>query len=158
MDVADVLKPIVGLIVGGIGTYLGLYWKIQKTLIAEYDKDLRTERIKIYAALWAETELLATYAPPGPVTGDSITKLSVALRHWYFATGGLFLSEKAREAYFALQKAIVNTRTGSARVEAGELAPEQSAVLRDAASHLRTALTADVGSRNKPMLYSQHEV
>jgi len=30
MDMSDLIKAIIGLAVGSIGTYLGLYWKIQK--------------------------------------------------------------------------------------------------------------------------------
>jgi hypothetical protein len=155
MDMSDLIKPIIGLAVGSIGTYLGLYWKIQKSLIAEYDKVLRADRTKCYAALWAATEPLAIYAPPGPVTGDSVRELSVALRHWYFATGGIFLSEKARDAYFMLQKAIASTPCSAG---VAQIAPEQLAVLRQASTDLRTVLTADVGSRNKPMLQNRHEI
>jgi hypothetical protein len=32
--------------------------------------------------------------------------LSSRLRHWYFAQGGMFLSDSSREAYFAFQEAL----------------------------------------------------
>jgi hypothetical protein len=48
----EVLNGLGGFLVGGISTYLGLYWKTKKDLEAKYDSELRTERLKVYAALY----------------------------------------------------------------------------------------------------------
>lgn len=153
MDSADLLKAIVGLVTGAFGTYFGLYWKIKRELIAQYDHDLRTERVEHYKDLWAATEILAEYSPPEPVTKAGLEKLAATLRHWYFAGGGIFLSEKARDAYFALQDTIVKALDAIARqaTEANSIADELKPV-RQASSRLRTILTWDIGSRNRPLL------
>jgi hypothetical protein len=151
MSDADLLKALLAFALGIVSTYIGLYWKIRKELGAQYDKDLRADRLKCYATLWKHTEVLANYSPPGPVNYRAIAKLSADLRGWYFGEGGIFLSETAREAYFALQKAL----TALPATGAGEYAEPSEAnvkTLRAVASTLRTALTADVGSRSKPLL------
>jgi hypothetical protein len=74
--------------------------------------------------------------------------MAVALRKWYFEEGGLFFSEPARDAYFALQDGLK---------ELGE--PSHDPVPKPAlealigkGSALRTYLSADVGTRAKGML------
>lgn len=59
MDSADLFKALLGLVTGALGTYFGLYWKIREELVAKYDQELRTERVKQYTLLWRATERLA---------------------------------------------------------------------------------------------------
>lgn len=151
MSEQDLLKAFIGFALGIVGTYLGLYWKVRKELTADYDKDLRSDRLKVYPELWKHTEVLAYYSPPGPVTARGMRELSVQLRSWYYCVGGLFLSEGARDAYFMLQKALTTLHAPASDAEV-ELDPGQASTLRALASDLRTALTADVGSRSKPLL------
>jgi hypothetical protein len=94
----------VGLIAGVVGTA----YKSRKALESEYDIDLRKARIEVYKELWSALELLAKYSPPGFSRG-SVEQLSVTLRRWYFERGGIFLSKRARNAYFDLQEALVQT-------------------------------------------------
>lgn len=158
MDSADLFKAIVGLMTGALGTYFGLYWKIREELVSKYDQDLRTERVKQYALLWQATEPLAKYAPPGPVTVASLRELATVLRKWYFSGGGMFLSDRARDAYFALQDAIAATpRLADAQATDGDVLPDREAAIRRASSQLRTVLTADVGSRKRPVLEQSGE-
>ena len=157
MEDAELLKSVVGLAMGAIGTYLGLHWKIRKELIAQYDKDLRTERIRVYLELWGLTEPLATYSPPGTITTQTIESLSRDLRHWYFASGGLFLSENARDAYFALQKLILATAKEHAKLNEMELPIPAQESLRKVSSRLRTAMTTDIGSRVKPAIKGESD-
>jgi hypothetical protein len=153
MESADLLKAILGLVTGAVGTYFGLYWKIRKELVAQYDRDLRTERVKHYKDLWAATELLAKYSPPEPITKQGLEQLAATLRHWYFSGGGIFLSDRARDAYFAFQDSIVaalakiGKQADEMQLTADDLKP-----VRKASSRLRTILTGDIGSRNRPLL------
>lgn len=116
-------------------------------------KDLRTERAKHYKDLWAATELLAKYSPPEVITKVSLLKLATTLRHWYFAGGGIFLSDDARDAYFDLQDRIVSALAAvEKQAEEMQLNAEHVKPVRRASSHLRTVLTLDIGSRNNPLL------
>jgi hypothetical protein len=49
---------------GGVLTYLTTIMKIRKDLAAQYDADLRRDRIGVYKSLWKLLEPLARYAPP----------------------------------------------------------------------------------------------
>jgi hypothetical protein len=158
MESTELLKAIVGLIVGGVGTYFGLYWKIRKELIAQYDRDLRTERVKHYQDLWAATEFLAKYSPPEPITRAGLERIAGALRHWYFTGGGIFLSDRARDAYFEFQDSISEVLTSIARdAETPRPIADEIGPVRQASSRLRTVLTFDIGSRNKPLVDSSSE-
>ena len=157
MDNTEILKSIVGFALGAIVTYLGLHWKIRQGLVAQYDKDLRAERLRVYLVLWALTEPLATYSPPGIVSKQTLSSMSRDLRHWYFATGGLFLSERSRDAYFDFQKAILAAEGVPDKPSSTEIDKPIQAILRTAASKLRTALTADIGSRMKPAIENESD-
>ena len=158
MEPADLIKTIIGLAVGSLGTYLALHWKIRKELIAQYDREIRTERIKHYQVLWANTELFAKYSPPGPITKVRLEELSTTLRHWYFAAGGIFLSDRARDAYFELQDEII--KVIALLEKPGSIAssvPQAIELLQKSSSRLRTTLTLDIGSRNRPLVKDSSE-
>lgn len=159
----ELLKALLGAVGGALATWLGLHWKIRHDLMARYDRDLRVRRIKSYVRLWALTEPMARYAPPAPVTAETFRQMAVQLRRWYFHDGGIYLSDPARDAYFAMQTHIADAldagdapetalasharrRSGDTKIET----PEDC--VRDASSRLRSALVGDVGSRNRPML------
>jgi hypothetical protein len=112
MDKADFLKAFWGFLFGIVSAYVGLYWKVRKELEAQYDKDLRAERQKVYGPLWRLLQPLARYSPPGPLTASVLKQLSIDLRIWYFEVGGLFMSKNTRDAYFALQRTIVDQIAG----------------------------------------------
>ena len=141
---------------GSASAYLAARWKAHKDLEADYDRELRGARIAAYRALWTLLEPLARYAPPGPLTAAVAADLASALRGWYFQTGGLFLSDESRRAYFALQEvraaALAPTPNGTppaapAGDPAGELGGATRTALRRAGSALRTATARDVGTR-----------
>src|SRR5262245_64313805 len=106
MDWGEFGKTVVGFVLGLASAYIGLYWKVRKDLEAEYDKDLRAKRRDAYAALWKLLQPLAKYSPPPPTTAEPLKQLSAELRQWYFEVGGLYMSGKTRDAYFALQEEL----------------------------------------------------
>ncbi len=61
-------------------TYLATRSKIRLDLTAEYDKDLRTSRLKAYQDLWKLLEPLARYSRPGPVTYVVIKDIAEKMR------------------------------------------------------------------------------
>jgi hypothetical protein len=69
------------------------------------DQELRKERLKEYRELWSRTQAIALYAPD-PLTYEGLPHFAEKLREWYFERGGLLLSEKARDRYFALIDAV----------------------------------------------------
>jgi hypothetical protein len=155
----EAVVAVIGLvgsaIAAAIAAYAGTRRRVLAELEAQYDSKLRDSRLGVYPKLWAELEPLAKYArePPGYPARDEITRLSVALRKWYFQTGGIYLSAEAREAYFQLQDALTTVVT-SKRWKAvddtsDQLDGETFERLRKIGSWLRTTLTYDVGTRRQ---------
>ena len=95
-------------ILGIFAGFLGTAYKSRKALESEYDISLRKARIDVYTKLWKELEVLAKYSPP-PFSRKTVEDLSLAMRSWYFEEGGLDLSKQARNKYFDLQEALVQT-------------------------------------------------
>ena len=97
-----------------------------------------------FKALWALSEPLAKYGRTGPasrVTPASLDALSNKLRHWYFAQGGMFLTETSRDAYFAFQEALQGVTQAGAD-EDGELDEPTRERIREKGSLLRDSLRA----------------
>ncbi len=138
-------------VIGGASTYLGLYWKVRKELEAEYDKDLRASRLRVYSTLWSKLELLAKYSRPQPVNAESLDLLSAKLRQWYFEDGGIYMSQTTRDAYFSLQDELQHVLPSDKGTDR-RLSAEDFERLRRAGSALRTAMTVDVGTRRAPLL------
>jgi hypothetical protein len=151
---SELVTTLVGLAVGSLGTYFGIQWKVRAELAGDYDKSLRDARVKVYQELWSSLQPLAKYARPGPVTYQTIAQMAGELRGWYFEKGGLYFSERARDAYFLLQEALAEALknrpvTTTPQTELESLAFE---TLRQRGSALRTAMAADVGTRRTPMM------
>lgn len=155
MEVSDLVNPVLGALLGVIGTYLGLYWRVRQELEADYDKDLRSDRMDAYKALWKATQPLAKYSPPAPVTPAVLRLLSIDLRIWYFETGGIFLSRAARAAYFSLQDALTERIAAGDKDQARPLSEKDFEMIRKLGSQLRRVMTGDVGSRRDPLLPNQ---
>jgi hypothetical protein len=129
-------------------TYVTTFLKIRQDLAAQYDAELRRDRIGVYKALWKCTEPLARYARQSVFTYHEAQALATALRCWYFEEGGIFLSEPARDAYFDLQKAL-KTLHGGAHEQVPDPVLEK---LMEIGSALRTRLSQDVGTRVQALL------
>jgi hypothetical protein len=155
---SDAIIAVIGLVgsatAATIAAYAGTRHRIRAELESEYDADLRKSRLAVYPSLWRALEPLAKYArePPGFPDREEIGRLSIALRTWYFETGGIFLSAESRQAYFDLQDALTVVVT-SERWTVSELAEELDKdtfeALRHLGSWLRTTLTYDVGTRRR---------
>ena len=123
----------------------------RRTLALQYDTELRRDRLKVYAELWSRLEVLNKYGRSSTrLSRVDAEKLVRELKQWYFQVGGIYLSEPARDDYFALQDALEHaiataTRRGSGSLESTDDAAFEFVRLRS--SRLRTSLTRDVGTR-----------
>jgi hypothetical protein len=143
----EIMLAVIAGTLTALGSMVGIYWKARKDLEIAYDTDLRNQRIQVYKELWKRLQPLAKYSRPEPVTYQTIKKLSETLRQWYFEEGGLFLSERSRDAYFALQDELTKKLAELGQQE-DKLLPETTfEYLRKKGSDLRSRLTEDVGTR-----------
>lgn len=77
--------------------------KLRTDMQHQVTRDLLNKRFDAYGRLWAEMQPLATYSDD-VISPAKAGQLNEALSAWYFsANGGMFLTTKAREFYFALQ-------------------------------------------------------
>jgi hypothetical protein len=151
---SELVSALLAFSLGSLGTYLTTQWKVRAELEGEYDQSLRDARIRVYQKLWASLQPLAKYARPGPVTHQAIHQLSAELRTWYFEKGGLYFSDKARDAYFTLQHALAEVQSHRPATVAiqTELDDATFEKLRQQGSALRSAMAADVGTRRTALL------
>lgn len=153
----ELLTAVAGALVTGIVTYFATARKVRNDLEAEYDRDLRSRRIRVYQKLWQALEPLAVYAPPGPVTYDGAQELAVSLRTWYYETGGLYLSEDSRDCYFPLQTALAELAAQAPGDGTAEIPPEKLKDLKGKGSRLRKSMARDVGTRKRPIIDDEDE-
>ncbi len=136
---ASLLTAVVTAVLAVVGTY----FTTRRALEATFDTSLRDLRLDAYKTLWQDLQPLAKYDRPQALTREQARELAGALRTWYFETGGLFLSHRTRQDYFALLDGLETaTATEKKRLREGD-----DEFLRVLGSRLRTGLTADVGTR-----------
>ena len=123
-------------------------------LESDYDKSLREARMRGYEKLWCELEPLAKYSRPLPMKFEELESLTEKLKEWYFRAGGMYMSPATRDAYFALQDALLNL-TSASTVPVGISGDEYEA-LRKLGSTLRTAMAEDLLARKPLMLAASH--
>jgi hypothetical protein len=141
------IPALVGLVTGAAATA----YKSRKDLEVQYDIKLREDRIEAYKGLWKELDRLAYYAPEKPLTYAVAHELATALRTWYFDIGGLLMSERTREPYFDLQRALKVVGEAGAGDDTALPRPTGDA-LKQLGSRLRTSTTDDVATRVGPLL------
>jgi hypothetical protein len=147
---SEAATAVVSGLIGVIASYLGIRWKIKKDLEAKFDASLRDLRLDAYQALWTLLKALPVFARQGYPSQPELEELATSLKDWYFEQGGLYLSEKARESYFRLQRALhdllASNRWQEARI--ARLDPNSYEHLRRIGSRLRRSMVLDVGTRN----------
>lgn len=146
---------ITGVVSAGLSsivTYLATRWKIRLELEAEYDKELRGIRIKVYKNLWETLQPLARYSPPEPVTYNIIKDLSEEMRKWYFEEGGIYLSKRSRKPYFNLKESLQKITDNMECEPDKQLDPKILEPVIKGGSELRGMLSWDVGTRREPLL------
>lgn len=139
-----------GLVSGAVATYVTAILKYRKELEAEFDKEIRKERMRAYPELMRCLDVLARYDRPGPLNGESLANLSIAMRKWFFESGGILLSDLTRHAYFALKEDLQRIVTSSRQRDGQTVEPGEENALITAASLLRAHLAKDLGTRRSP--------
>jgi hypothetical protein len=136
---ASLLTAVVTAVLAVVGTY----FTTRRSLEATFDTSLRDLRLEAYKTLWQDLQPLAKYDRPQALTREQARELAGTLRAWYFETGGLFLSHRTRQDYFALLDGLESaTAAEKKRLREGD-----DEFLRVLGSRLRTGMTADVGTR-----------
>jgi hypothetical protein len=148
--VAEILVGgLVGAVVGGGLTWLTARWQLRKELEYGYDKELRAERVAVYKELWKLSERLPRYHSRGNPTGSEVEESIENFHQWFFEVGGLFLSDDARKAYFAMMNRlrVVADNRGTARISSQDVND-----LFRVGEDLRRQLVFDVGAGRPPEL------
>ena len=143
-----ILGALTTVMIGTIGAVLGA----ALTSRAKIDEGLRDSRFKVYPQLWEHTATASKW-PQNSLNITQLSEFQKALRQWYYTSGGLFLSQRARDLYLNLQELnhwMLQNRDNEGTTPITE--PEY-AELREACSSLRTALTLDLQTRKvRPIL------
>jgi hypothetical protein len=142
-------SALVGGAVGAVVAAVGTFWQSWVAAKVKVDESLRGKREKDYVALWQLTGILPAW-PKAAVTYAELDDRSRALRDWYFAGGGIYLSVEARAAYGAAQQAL-RAAIEAAADPAAQLEGDYDR-LQAALSALRTELTRDLLSRERSAL------
>lgn len=117
---------------------------------AGVDEELRAKRLEIYPPLWLATSKVSRW-PRQELSRKSLVQLHRDLRTWYYSTGGMFLSTRARDRYGDVQELIKSLLEHEGEPTA-ILAEERYVDLMNAASSLRTGLTEDLDTRRRTTL------
>ena len=118
-------------------------WLATRATVSE---ELRVQRLKVYPPVWERTGTFSRWPRTSP-TRDDLARFHGDLRDWYFAVGGLFMSENSRSRYGDMQELV------AAELErlppTARLLDEAYEPLMEACSAFRTALTEDLESRRQ---------
>jgi len=120
------------------------------TARAGIDGELRTKRLTVYPPLWMATSAVSRW-PRAKLSRAGLKQLHDDLRSWYFETGGLFLSARARARYGDVQE-LIEALLLRASEPAYLLVEDRYTDLMHTVSSLRTALTEDLDTRRRMSL------
>ena len=141
-----------GLLAGGAATYFTTRAQLRVEAQHAYDRSLRDLRLPHYQRLFHLTGVMPREWLPStiPHKGDVIS-IREGLRGWYFGeeSGGMFLSQPARDRYFRLYDGLETAIAGLGD-DAESLSREGAAELRQRASDLRHQLITDLGAAERP--------
>ena len=115
----------------------------RRDLQLKFDESLRDLRIGAYKELWEHLGQLAKYGRPEALSKSQAQTLRDSLRTWYFHTGGLVLSNSARQDYFSMLDGLELVISRPENI----ISDQDDEFLRILGSRLRTAMTRDVGTR-----------
>ena len=117
---------------------------------AGIDQELRAKRLEVYPPLWLATSRVPRW-PREEISREALEQLHRDLRTWYYSTGGMFLSKRARDRYGDVQK-LIETLLKQDGEPTAILTEERYVDLMDAVSSLRTGLTEDLDTRRRTTL------
>jgi hypothetical protein len=122
------------------------YWYDYKGMVA---KLLWEKRYETYKKLLEVTGKLPLYPARADLVYGDVLHAAEEMRDWYFKEGGLLLSKKARDKYFAAQKKIVQVMKKQKKENVLDPVGDDYETIRSCFSELRTELTNDLMSRKR---------
>jgi hypothetical protein len=135
-------------VIGAVGAFLGA----ALTSRAKIDEGLRDSRLRVYPKLWEHTATASQW-PRNSLNVAQLSEFHKALRHWYYTSGGLFLSERSRRLYGDLQELNEWMLKDREHQGATPITEDEYDELRKVCSALRTAMTIDLQTRKtRPIL------
>jgi hypothetical protein len=146
--IVGMFGALLGTIAGAVSTAMATRLQMRRELEFAYDRQLRAERLDRYVELHRATAAFPRYWPDENPTRKRFSEVLEELNHWYFAGGGLFLTDEAREAYIELLNAIPDIRAAGHEEET--ISDKEVDTLWRRGQRLRRQLTADIGSAQRP--------
>lgn len=115
------------------------------------DESLRERRLAAYARLWQQMVIVPKWPRSLDLTYERLADFCESCRDWYFADGGMIMSEQASVAYRQLQTAL------GGLIDEGKKGPvdsrgEDYKRIQTLCSRLRTELTRDLFSRSRALV------
>ena len=104
---------------------------------------LKTRRF-FYEELYRILKPFARYDVPEPVEVETLKRITIAMRDWYFDVGGLYLTDHGRGPYFELKEAIKIVVEHPRYQSTQQITEDDYNTLLQAASKLRAALRDDL--------------
>jgi hypothetical protein len=141
-----IVTGVLGLMTAGILALVNSWI----TTRAGIDENLRSQRRELYPARWSASAAISRW-PRVEVTRGSLDELHQTLRSWYYASGGLFLSDSARARYGDVQQLIEALLTHQGDPDR-RLTSNGYIALMETASAMRTGLTQDLDTRRRTSL------
>ena len=141
-----------GLLAGGAATYFTTRAQLRTEAEHAYDRSLRDLRLPHYQRLFHLTRVMPREWLPSTIPCKvDVVSIRESLRDWYFGeeSGGMFLSQSARDQYFRLYNELEGAIAGL-QGDTESLSKEDAAELRQRASTLRHQLAADLGVAEQP--------
>jgi hypothetical protein len=136
------LTSIGAILVAAVGAVIGAAVNSR----AKMGEGLREQRLQVYPQLWAHTSIVSRWPRTG-ATWQGLAAVHGMLRHWYYGSGGLFMSERSRELYGNAQ-ILIGWLVAGREDSAEQITGREYEYIMDRCSALRTALTQDLETRS----------
>ena len=147
-----IISTLAGILAGGVVTYATTRSQLRIQAEHAYDRTLRDMRLPYYQQLFHLTKNIPREFLKAPRQSE-LLNFREQFHNWYFGeqAGGMFLSQAAREAYFALQNELQSV-AGRMPSDSELVGQDDSMSLRKKASALRHQLTTDLGTAERPRI------
>lgn len=145
-------SAVIGLLAGGVITYMTSRAQLRVQAEHDYDVALRDLRLPHYQELFRLTGAIPReWWPSSALTRRDVLALRERFHDWYFGggAGGLFLSQDARTAYSALQVELQEAARNLASDE-DHMSIDDIRRVRERGSVLRHHLYSDLGAAEQP--------
>jgi hypothetical protein len=142
-------NPIGVAAIGIVSAWIGAVINGSLATRAKVNEELRNARLKFYPPLWQLTSQFSRW-PRTPTTYGNLVTIHCDFRNWYYAAGGLYLSENARDRYGDVQELVEAHLAPRSPEHNDEEVPDLIYDdLMETCSSLRRALTEDLESRRQ---------